>query len=105
VFHCCFVQSSKLTQREKESSANVADLKEQLEGLRNELANSKSLSDSLKQELEQVRERRERGRERGCPYMYIVEPRLVDTPEKHTFTIMRTPCLVQNAISIDLHVH
>ena len=64
ICHCC-VQSSNLSQREKSSSAAVADLKEQLEGLRNELANSKSLSDSLKLELEQVREREVRRRERG----------------------------------------
>ena len=47
----------------------MAELKEQLEGVRNELANSKSLSDSLKQELEQVREggrEREREREIKC---------------------------------------
>ena len=47
----------------------MTELKEQLENMKTELANSKSLSDSLKQELEQVRERereteRERQRER-----------------------------------------
>ena len=56
LYHCCCLQSSTLNQKEKESSQAVAELKEQLEGVRNELANSKSLRDSLKQELEQVRE-------------------------------------------------
>ena len=41
----------------------VAELKEQLEGLRSELVNSNNLSDSLKHDLEQVREK-ERERER-----------------------------------------
>jgi hypothetical protein len=37
------------------------------------------------------------------PRYITVEPCLTDTPEKRTSTIMRTPCLVRNAISIDLH--
>jgi hypothetical protein len=37
------------------------------------------------------------------PHIDTVEPRLADTPEKRTSTIMRTPCPVRNAISIDLH--
>ena len=32
-----------------------------------------------------------------------MEPHLTDTPEMRPFTIMRTLCLVRNAISIDLH--
>ena len=32
----------------------------------------------------------------------IVKPHLADTPERRTSTIMRTLCLVRNAISIDL---
>ena len=32
-----------------------------------------------------------------------VEPRLADTPEMRTSTMMQTLCLVQNAISIGLH--
>ena len=44
----------------------VAELKEQLEGLRSELVNSNNLSDSLKHDLEQVREKeRERDSDSG----------------------------------------
>ena len=64
IYHHYCVQSSDLSQREKSSSATEADLKEQLEGVRYELANSMSLSDSLKQDLEQVREREKREREK-----------------------------------------
>ena len=35
---------------------------------------------------------------------YTVEPRLTDTPEMRSSTIMRTLCSVRNAISIDLHI-
>ena len=40
-----------------------------------------------------------------CPNVKstTVEPRLPDTPEMRTSTIMRTLCLVRNATSIDLH--
>ena len=44
----------------------MAELKEQLESVRTELTNSKSLSDSLKQELEQVREKKGDQSWRGC---------------------------------------
>ena len=63
MYHHCCVQSSDLSQKEKSASAIEADLKEQLEGVRYELANSMSLSDSLKQDLEQVREREREKRE------------------------------------------
>ena len=36
-------------------------------------------------------------------YMTTVNPRLPDTPEMWPSMVMRTICLVQNAISIDLH--
>ena len=36
--------------------------------------------------------------------VYTVEPRLLDTPEMRPSTIMRTLRLVQNGISIDLHI-
>ena len=49
----------------------MTELKEQLESVKSELANSMSLSDSLKQELEQVRER-EREVHMVMSYMYIV---------------------------------
>ena len=43
-----------MTQKQKESSQALAEVNKQLESVRTELADSKSLSESLKQDLEQV---------------------------------------------------
>ena len=47
-------QSSTLSQKQKESAQALSELNKQLEGVKTELAESRSLSESLKKDLEQV---------------------------------------------------